>query len=110
MMKTQKSPGVNNVPAELIKYGGEAMIDTFMIICQQIRETKTWPEEWTHSFIIMIPKKGNLRCCKTYRTISLISHPSKIMLTDLTAKQNKCYQENKQTSGQKEAQPNKSST
>ena len=70
MLKTQKSPGIDNVPAELIKYGGEA----------KIWETKTWPEEWTKSLIIMIPKKGNLRYCKNYRTISLISHPSKIML------------------------------
>ena len=56
------------------------MIDAFMIICETIWETNTWPEEWTKSLIIMIPKKGNLRCCKTYRIISLISHPSKIML------------------------------
>ena len=80
MTKTQKSPGVDNVPAELIKHGGEAMIDAFLIICQHIWETKTWPEEWTKSLIIMIQKKGNLRCCNNYRTISLISHPSKIML------------------------------
>ena len=32
MLKTQKSPGVDNIPAELIKHGGEAMIDAFMII------------------------------------------------------------------------------
>ena len=25
-------------------------------------------------------KKGNLQCCQNYRTISLISHPSKVML------------------------------
>ena len=66
-----KIPGVDNVPAELIKQ---------LIICQNIWETKTWPEEWTKSLIITIPKKGNVRCCKNYRTISLISHPSKIML------------------------------
>ena len=77
MTKTQKSPGVDNVPAELIKHGGEAMIDAFLIICQNIWETKTWPEEWTKSLIIMMQKKGNLRCCNNYRTIS---HPSKIML------------------------------
>ena len=28
------TPGVNNVPAEHIKHGGEAMIDAFMITCQ----------------------------------------------------------------------------
>ena len=72
MLKTQKSPSVNNVPAELIKHGGEAMIDAFMIMCQKIWETKTWPDEWTKSLIIAIPKKGNLHCCRNYRTISLI--------------------------------------
>ena len=56
------------------------MTDTVIIICQKIWEIKTWPEEWTKSLIITISKKGNLRCCKNYRTISLISHPSKIML------------------------------
>ena len=39
------------------------MIDAFMIICQKIWETKTWPKEWTKSLKITIPKKGisNLR-------------------------------------------------
>ena len=44
MLKTQKSPGIYNVLAELIKHGGEAMIDAFMIIYQKIWETKIWPE------------------------------------------------------------------
>ena len=30
--------------------------------------------------IITLPKKGNLQICNNYRTISLISHPSKVML------------------------------
>ena len=29
---------------------------------------------------ITLPKKGNLQLCQNYRTISLISHPSKVML------------------------------
>ena len=80
MLKTQKCPRVDNVPAELIKHDGEAMIDAFLIICQNIWETKTWAEEWSNSLILKIPKTGNLRCYKNYRTISRISHPSKIML------------------------------
>ena len=31
-------------------------------------------------FSITLPKKGNLQQCQNYRTISLISHPSKVML------------------------------
>ena len=35
---------------------------------------------WTRSLVITLPKKGNLQLCKNYRTISLISHPSEVML------------------------------
>ena len=30
--------------------------------------------------IITMPEKGNLKKCNNYRTISLISHPSKVLL------------------------------
>ena len=32
------------------------------------------------SLVITLPKKGNLQQCQNYRTISLISRPSKVML------------------------------
>ena len=66
MLKAQKSPGIDNVPAELIKHGGEAMIDAFMIICQKIWETKTWPEKWTKSLIINIQKKETVSTTELY--------------------------------------------
>ena len=43
-------------------------------------ENKKWPKEWTQSLIIPLPKKGNIKQCQNYRTINLISHPSKVML------------------------------
>ena len=30
--------------------------------------------------MVILPKKGNLQQCQNYRTINLISHPSKVML------------------------------
>ena len=75
-----KSPGADNVPAELLKHGGSALTSVITTICQKIWETKQWPTDWTQSLIIPLPKKGNLRQCKNHRTISLISHSSKIML------------------------------
>ena len=39
-----------------------------------------------HSVSITIPKKGNLQICNNYRTISLISHPSKVMLKVLLSR------------------------
>ena len=38
------------------------------------------------SVIIPIPKKGNAKECSNYRTIALISHPSKVMLKILQAR------------------------
>ena len=35
---------------------------------------------WSKSLIITIPKKGDLKKCEHYRTISLIYHASKILL------------------------------
>ena len=79
-LKTGKSAGVDNIPAELLQAGGEAMIDALHVICSRIWETGEWPTVWTQSLIITLPKKGNLQMCQNYRTISLISHPSKVML------------------------------
>ncbi|WP_419607878.1 hypothetical protein [Thiolapillus sp.] len=43
-------------------------------------ETGEWPTPWTQSLVITLPKKGNLQQCQNYSTISLISHPIKVML------------------------------
>ena len=79
-LKKGKSAGVDNIPAELVKAGGTPMIDVLTTICNQIWQTGEWPTPWTQSLIVTLPKKGNLQLCQNYRTISLISHPSKVML------------------------------
>ena len=79
-LKMGKSAGVDNIPAELVQAGGEAMIDILTAICNKIWKTGEWPTTWTQSLVITFPKKGNLQLCQNYRTISLISHPSKVML------------------------------
>ena len=57
-----------------------ALMTTMPLLCQKIWYKKELPDAWTKSLIITIPKKGNIRKCNNYKTISLISHPSKIML------------------------------
>ena len=79
-LKPGKSPGVDNIPSKLLRNGGEETIKALTALCQKIWEQKKWPTEWTQSLAIPLPKKGNLRQCQNYRTISLISHPSKVML------------------------------
>lgn len=79
-LKAGKAPGGDNIQGELIKHGGDAMIDALHKICNAIWTSGKWPKQWCQSIVIPIPKKGNLKKCTNYRTISLISHPSKVML------------------------------
>ena len=79
-LKKGKAAGVDNIPAELIQNGGEDVVDLLTAICNKIWQTGEWPSAWTKSLIITLPKKGNLQLCNNYRTISLISHASKVML------------------------------
>ena len=43
-------------------------------------ENGEWPTPWTQSLVITLPKKSNPQQCQNYGTISLINHPSKVML------------------------------
>ena len=53
-------------------------------ICKKMYETGTWPEDFAKTVMIPLQKKPNAVDCAEYRTISLISHASKIMLRILT--------------------------
>ena len=79
-VKKGKSAGVDNILAELVQAGRDSIIDVLTEICYRIWRTGEWPTPWTQSLIITLPKKGNLQLCQNYRTISLISHSSKVML------------------------------
>ena len=80
MLKKGKSAGVDNKPGELVQAGGEGMISVLHKICNKIWESGIWPWEWTQSQVVTLPKKSNLQQRQNYRTISLICHPSKLML------------------------------
>ena len=79
-LKDGKSPGNDNISSELLKHGGDAIVNVFTELCQQSWSMKKWPAQWTQSLVIPIPKTGNLRKCENYRTLSLISHSSNILL------------------------------
>ena len=86
MLKKGKSAGVDNIPAELVLAGGEDVITALRTICSKILQTGEWPTPWTQALVITLPKKGNLQQCQNYRTISFISHPSKVMLKNILNK------------------------
>ena len=79
-MKMGNLAGMGNIPEELVQAGEGAMIDILTSIWNKILKTGEWPTTCTQSVAITLSKKGNSQLCHNYRTISLISHPSKVML------------------------------
>ena len=83
MKKTSRGDGI---PAELFQILKDDAVKVLHSICQQIRETQQWPQDWKRSVFIPIPKKGNAKECSNYCTTALISHTSKVMLKTLQAR------------------------
>ena len=75
-----KASGCNEIPAELFKSLKEDAIKVLHSLCQQIRKTQQWPQDWKRSILIPIPKKDSTKECANHLKITLISHASKVML------------------------------
>jgi len=72
--------GPEGIAAELLRFGGEMTLNKLYEVYVEVWETGLWPDVWTQSVFIPLPKKGDpLQCCN-YRTIALVSHASKILL------------------------------
>ncbi|CAF3185570.1 unnamed protein product [Rotaria socialis] len=82
-LKSNKSPGSDGITAEMIQAGGEQLTHEIHSLCNKAWHEGVIPEEWGKSILIPIPKKGDLSECANYRTVSLISHTGKILLTVL---------------------------
>ena len=64
-LKYGKSPGLDNIPSELLKHGLESIIIIITTLCQHIRKTKKWSDQWTKSLIIQYVKKVTLEYVQT---------------------------------------------
>ena len=77
---SNKTRGVDRIPAELLQILKDDAVKVLHSMCQQIWKTQQWPQDWKMSVFISIPKKGNAKECSDYQTIVLISHSSKVIL------------------------------
>ena len=73
-----KASGRDGIPVELFQILTDDAVKVLYSICQQIWKTQQWPQDWKRSVFIPIPNKGNAKECSNYRTITLISHTSKV--------------------------------
>ena len=78
-----KASGGDGILVELFQILKDDAVKVLHSICQQGWKTQQWPQDWTRSVFIPIPKKGNAKECSNYCTTALISHASKVMLKTL---------------------------
>jgi hypothetical protein len=77
-LRNNKAPGIDLIPAELVKYVGPEYIKHLHQLTVKIWITKTIPEEWYLSIVCPIHKKDNVMTCSNYRGISLLCIAYKI--------------------------------
>ena len=82
---TNKARGGDRIPVELFQIPKDDAVKVLHSTCQQIWKTHQWPRDWKMSVFIPISKKGNVKECSNYCTITFISHVSKVMLKILQA-------------------------
>jgi len=71
-LKSHKSPGIDQISAELIKTGGRTIITS-------IWKKEKLPEEWKESIIVPIHKKGDKTNCSNYRGIERLPTTYKML-------------------------------
>ena len=75
-----KASGSDGIPAELFQILKADAVKVLHSVCQQSWKTQQWPQDWKKSLFILVPKKGSVKECSNYCTVTLISHASKVIL------------------------------
>ena len=75
-----KAVGEDNIPAEFLQTLGENGLQIINKLMNSIYQTGKIPSDCTENIFIPIPKVQKAQDCNDFRTISFISHTSKILL------------------------------
>jgi hypothetical protein len=78
-LKSHKSPGNDQIPAELIKTGRRTIRGAIDKLIIAILNEEELPEEWKESIIVPIHMKWDKTDCINYRGISLLPTTYKIL-------------------------------
>ncbi|RUS75834.1 hypothetical protein EGW08_016403 [Elysia chlorotica] len=82
-MKHNKATGPDEIPVELFDALNETCLIHFTKLLNLIYDTGQWPSDWKKSIFITLQKKPGATECENHRTISLMSHATKILLSVL---------------------------
>ena len=78
-LKNGKSPSVDSITAELLKAHKELSAAKVHQLLEKVWKSEKIPDKWKRGLIIKLPKKRNLKECKNWRGITLLSVVGKIL-------------------------------
>ena len=77
-LKNFKSPGVDSLTNEQLKYGATGLERSLEVLFGKAWNDEDIPEDWSKGIIIILPKKGDKTYCSNNRGIMLRSTASKL--------------------------------
>lgn len=79
-LKNNKAAGPDNIPSEILKHGGNAILDCLYTIFQKVWASSCCPQQWKDADIVSIfKKKGDRAACGNSRGISLLATAGKVL-------------------------------
>jgi len=82
----EKAMGVDGIPNEVWKYGGEKLEDRIRQFCNRVWRGEGWPEMWKEGIIIPLVKKEEKEKVEDYRGVTLMTSAYKIYVTRLAGR------------------------
>ena len=79
-LKNNKATGTDLIAAEMLKALDDGPVGQLTQLCNEIYNTGYWPKELKESIFIPISKKPKATRCQEYRTISIMSQVTKLLL------------------------------
>ena len=71
-LKNNKAPGIDGIPAEIVKYCQEELTDIIVIVFNYMIENKDFPDIWAEGLRSVLFKSGSRLCVDNYRGITIL--------------------------------------
>ena len=79
-LKKGKATGSDEISTEMLRALDDENIDVITNLCNIMYNSGVIPTDLKQSIFITLPKKSKAQSCTEYRTISLMSHVTKLLL------------------------------
>ncbi|XP_043276027.1 uncharacterized protein [Venturia canescens] len=70
--------GEDGIPNEVLKYGGERVVNSLKRMCEKVWKGEGWPEGWKEGIVVPVVKKGQEKTVEEYRGVALTQTAYKV--------------------------------